>query len=99
METTTTPTRHAPPGRLRRLESEFLRPHRRAIFLALAAMLLQSVLLLPVPVLQGRVLDRLIGPRPGDDAAALTWLVLGVFAASAGCHFGRAALSWRASAA
>ncbi len=41
METTTTPTRHAPPGRLRRLESEFLRPHRRAIFLALAAMLLQ----------------------------------------------------------
>ncbi len=54
---------------------------------------------MPVPVLQGRVLDRLIGPRPGDDAAALTWLVLGVFAASAGCHFGRAALSWRASAA
>jgi ABC-type multidrug transport system fused ATPase/permease subunit len=66
------------------------------MLLALAAMLAQSVLLLPVPVLQGRVLDRLIAPRPDDNTSTLTWLVLGAFAASAGCHLGRALLSWRA---
>ena len=38
---------------LRRLEAEFVRPHRRAVLLALAGMLLQSALLLPVPLAQG----------------------------------------------
>src|SRR5579883_3205931 len=90
------------PGRavsLRRLVSEFLRPHRRATRAALAAMVARSVLFLPVPLLQGWVLDRFLAPQAGDDAAARTWLVLGAFAAAVACHLGRAALSWWSAAA
>ena len=50
-------TSHSP---LRRLEAEFLRPYRRAIGLGLLGLLTQSVLLLPVPLLQGWVLDKLV---------------------------------------
>src|SRR5215470_12814531 len=45
---------------LRRFEAEFLRPYRGAIALGLLGLLLQSVLLLPVPLLQGWVVDRLV---------------------------------------
>ena len=39
--------------RLRKLEAAFLKLYRMRIGLALAAMLLQSLLLLPLPMLQG----------------------------------------------
>jgi ABC-type multidrug transport system fused ATPase/permease subunit len=98
----------APPAGLRRLASEFLRPHRSAILLALAGMLVQSMLLLPVPLLQGWVLDRLTPLFTGRPAAdlpsrpqaggALGWMVAGALALSVLCHLGRMALAWRASA-
>src|SRR3984957_15850893 len=51
----------APPSILRRFEAEFLRPYRGAILLGLLGLVVQSVLLLPVPLLQGWVVDRLGG--------------------------------------
>ncbi len=50
---------NAPP--LRRFEAEFLRPYRWPIALGLCGLLVQSVLLLPIPLLQGWVVDRLVG--------------------------------------
>jgi ABC-type multidrug transport system fused ATPase/permease subunit len=87
-----------PPGGLRRLVSEFIRPHRAAIGLALAAMLAQSVLVLPVPLLQGWVLDRLTPVFTGQapDGTGLAGWVAGALAASVLCHLGRMALAWKA---
>src|SRR4051794_22025929 len=45
--------------RLKKLEAAYLRPYRWHIATALAAMLAQSLLLLPLPWLQGWVIDRL----------------------------------------
>jgi ABC-type multidrug transport system fused ATPase/permease subunit len=56
---------------LRRFEREFLRPYRRVIVWGLLGLLLQSVLLLPVPLLQGWVVDQLVfywRSRPGGSA-------------------------------
>jgi ABC-type multidrug transport system fused ATPase/permease subunit len=87
-------------ARLRRLEAEFLRPHRRTILLGLVGLLGQSVLLLPIPVLQGVVLDRLVNLiRAGaaatsaqtSSAGALIGVVL---VASTACHLGRMGLAW-----
>src|SRR4051812_48679843 len=97
--------RLAQPGlaldRLRRLEADFVRPHRGAIALALGGMMLQSVLLLPLPLLQGRVLDRLValfsgghGPTPGGVAGAQRLIAL-VVAASVACHLARMGLAWK----
>ncbi len=44
----------------RRFEAEFLRPYRGAILLGLLGLVVQSVLLLPIPLLQGWVVDRLV---------------------------------------
>ena len=44
----------------RRFESEFLRPYRGAILMGLLGLLVQSLLLLPIPLLQGLVVDRLV---------------------------------------
>ncbi len=79
-------------SRLRRLEAQFLKPYRGTIMLALAGMLLQSVLLVPIPLLQGWVLDRLVEARGGAaslvQAAALqTFLV--VLAVSIACYLAR----------
>ena len=65
---------------LRRLEADFLRPYRWAIGLWLLGLLAQSVLLLPVPLLQGWVLDKLLArrrqPRGIDrDRAAVAWAI------------------------
>jgi ABC-type multidrug transport system fused ATPase/permease subunit len=89
-----------PRGALRRLAGEFIAPHRVVIGLALAAMLLQSVLLLPVPLLQGWVLDRLtrlVRDGSAENRTALTWLIAGALAASVACHLGRMALAWKAA--
>ena len=48
------------PAVLRRFEAEFLRPYRELILLGLLGLLVQSVLLLPIPLLQGWVVDRLV---------------------------------------
>src|SRR5437763_16116032 len=65
-------TRSSGLSRLRRLEGEFLRPHRRIVLLALAGMFVQSLLLLPIPLLQGMVLDRLVqGPSQSADLLVL----------------------------
>jgi ABC-type multidrug transport system fused ATPase/permease subunit len=45
---------------LGRFEAQFLRKYRGAIALGLVAVIVQSLLLLPVPLLQGWVLDRLV---------------------------------------
>ncbi|HEY1377198.1 MAG TPA: ABC transporter ATP-binding protein, partial [Gemmataceae bacterium] len=86
---------YTPPHRLRRLAAECLRPHRAALALALAGMLLQSALLLPVPLLQGWVLDRLTA----GDAADLTPAIAIAFATSAGCYVARAIVGWAVASA
>src|SRR5437588_4821949 len=84
-------------ARLRRLEADFVRPHRWTLLLALAGMLVQSLLLLPIPLLQGMVLDRLLSSA-GDNSGLLA-LIATAFAASAFCYACRAALSWKVSSA
>jgi ABC-type multidrug transport system fused ATPase/permease subunit len=90
-------------SRLRRLEAEFLRPYRAAIVLGLLALLVQSVLLLPLPLLQGWVLDHLVAlardsrPAQAQVSAAARVIVLAL-AASVGCHLARMALAWRVAA-
>src|SRR5438552_13870873 len=92
----------SPRDRLRRLNAEFLRPHHPAMILALVAMLLQSLLVLPLPLLQGWVLDRLLllfdpargtplghGLETGPNTTALAWLVGLALGASVLCHLGR----------
>jgi ABC-type multidrug transport system fused ATPase/permease subunit len=88
---------HSAISRLRRLEARFLKPHRWAVVLALAGMLLQSALLLPIPLLQGEVVDRLISLsdtsiRP--EAAAVTWLIVAALAAAVACYLGKTGLAW-----
>ena len=88
-------------ARLCRLEAQFLRPYRLKFLLALGGLLAQSVLLMPVPLVQGWVLDRLValveGPNlPADEVArpmvGLILLSLGVLV---GCHLARTLLSWK----
>jgi ABC-type multidrug transport system fused ATPase/permease subunit len=86
-------TRH-----LLRLAGGFLRPHRVALALALAGMLLQSLLLLPVPLLQGWVLDRLADGAREHAGAGLTAVVALALAASVGCYLLRAAVGWSVAA-
>ena len=77
---TSTPD-HVPlltPAVLRRFEAEFLRPYRGMILLGLLGLLIQSVLLLPIPLLQGWVVDRLVaycqagGQSPSSESPSLT---------------------------
>lgn len=86
------------PDRLRRLEARFLRPHRPAVALALAALLAQSLLALPVPLLQGRVLDRLVAARGPAAPTAAAGAIAAALAAMLACQAARAALGWWASA-
>jgi ABC-type multidrug transport system fused ATPase/permease subunit len=87
----------APPkSPLRRLEAVFLRPHRPALLLALGGMLLQALLALPVPIAQGRVLDRLVAVGPSADG--LAGMLATALAVTAACLLARAALGWRVGA-
>src|SRR5689334_16152500 len=88
-------------GRLRSLEARFLSPYRGAMALALAGMLAQSALLLPVPLVQGWVLDRLLaglGPGGYGARAGLARAIVAGLGAIAALHLGRMALGWRALA-
>ena len=55
---------------LLRLEADFLRPYRWAIGLGLLGLLVQSILVLPVPLLQGWVVDKLVALAAESDHAA-----------------------------
>ena len=96
---------------LRRFEAEFLRPYRGAIALGLLGLLLQSLLLLPVPLLQGWVVDRLVtfcqasaSAPPGaalamDSArSAASRAIILSLAATIGLHALRTLLAWRVAA-
>lgn len=87
-------------ARLRRLDADFLRPHRAAILFALAGMFVGSLLLLPVSLVQGWALDRLLegAQAPVRDPGVLTRVVLAALAAALCCHLARMALVWRGHA-
>lgn len=87
-------------ARLRRLDADFLRPHRQAILFALTGMFLGSLLLLPVSLVQGWALDRLLegGQAPARDPAVLIRVVFAALAAALGCHLIRMGLVWRGHA-
>ena len=91
-----------------RIEAEFLRSRRAVLLLALVGLLIQATLSLPVPVLQGRIIDQLTDQyrraSPGAGAgglAASPWppttivMLLGVMVA---CHLARMGLGWKISA-
>jgi ABC-type multidrug transport system fused ATPase/permease subunit len=95
---------------LRRFEAEFLRPDRGAIALGLLGLLLQSVLLLPIPLLQGWVVDRLVAycrasvsgsaavaAMDAARSAAARAIVLALVA-TIGLHGARTLLAWRVAA-
>jgi ABC-type multidrug transport system fused ATPase/permease subunit len=95
---------------LHRFEAEFLRPNRGAIALGLLGLLFQSVLLLPVPLLQGWVVDRLVaccrasvsesaaiaafGPARSAAARAIVLALV----VTIGLHGVRALLAWKVAA-
>ncbi len=60
MNSTSDPISTPTPAVLRRFEAEFLRPYRGMILLGLLGLFLQAIILLPIPLLQGWVVDRLI---------------------------------------
>lgn len=89
-------------SRLRRLEAQFLKPYRGWLLLGLVGMLVQSLLMLPVPLLQGRVLDRLVAlfeqssshAIAAPDAASAFRLIVLVLAVTVACHLTRMGLAW-----
>ncbi len=84
--------------RLAKLEAAFLRPYRGQIAIALIAMLLQSLLLLPLPMLQGWVIDRLVelGGRTSQGISLVSFFTFAA-AIPLACVLGRLALSWFSS--
>src|SRR2546421_13071511 len=87
--------------RLQRLEAQFLQPHRLVMLLALGGMLVQSLLLLPIPLLQGWVLDRLVvrtildRPIEATDQPGTVWIIATALLISIACLLGRTILGWR----
>src|SRR5262249_26085716 len=76
-----------------RFEAQFLRQYRWLLALALLGLFLQSLLLLPIPVLQGWVLDVLVaGSKP---AASAVCVIVASLVATVGCHLARMVLAWR----
>jgi ABC-type multidrug transport system fused ATPase/permease subunit len=104
------PRRRPAASLLRRFEAEFLPPYRGAITLGLVGLLLQSVLLLPIPLLQGWVVDRLVdycrASAPGASAvaaaegarSAATRAIVLSLVATIGLHGIRTLLAWRVAA-
>ncbi|QDV36262.1 ABC transporter ATP-binding protein [Tautonia plasticadhaerens] len=98
----TTPLPAASP--LERLEAEFLRPYRVQLSLGAIGLLAQSLLLLPIAPIQGRVLDRLVGlaarggPAGIAESDEATRVILAGLSVSAACIIARALLAWRVSA-
>ncbi|MGE3818458.1 MAG: ABC transporter ATP-binding protein [Isosphaeraceae bacterium] len=90
----------SPRAVLPRLERRFLRPYRVTFALALAGLLAQSALMLPVPILQGQILDRLVpfvgktGTIEPSARSAVVWGLTLTLLLIVGCHLARTALSW-----
>lgn len=86
---------------LRRLESQFLRPYRLAMALGLLGLIAQSLLMLPIPLLQGWVLDGLVplvgtgGPIAGDASRQAQVSIALAFGTTAVCLIARTFLAWR----
>jgi ABC-type multidrug transport system fused ATPase/permease subunit len=93
---------------LLRLEGDFLRPYRWAIGLGLLGLLVQSMLLLPVPLLQGWVVDKLValaaagnGAAAGlataahlADRTAIAWAIGLALGGTVALHLARSFISW-----
>ena len=90
---------------LARLHQEFLRPYRLSFAVCLMGLLVQSMLVLPVPILQGRILDMLLpfaeAAKAGKPALAVSSQVMfGIATGLAGivtCQLLRTSLSWAVS--
>jgi ABC-type multidrug transport system fused ATPase/permease subunit len=81
--------------RVRELAASYLRPHETAVSFALAGILAQSLLVIPVPLLQGWALDRLAAAaRDGADFARVIVVAFGL---SVGCYGLRGVIGWRAA--
>jgi ABC-type multidrug transport system fused ATPase/permease subunit len=103
---TSAETSSSPP--LLRLEADFLRPYRCAIGLGLLGLLVQSVLLLPVPLLQGWVVDKLVAlagagneaaaglatSAPLADQTAIAWAIGLALGGTVTLHLARSFISW-----
>jgi ABC-type multidrug transport system fused ATPase/permease subunit len=80
--------------RLKQLEATFLRPFRSWIAFALILMWAQSLLLLPLPWLQGWIIDQLRQDVTDQAHAALLQQIALICALSVACLVVRMALSW-----
>src|SRR3954452_3564876 len=84
--------------RLAKMEAAFLRQHRPLILTALVAMLLQSLALLPLPYLQGWVIDRLLARgKPASTTVPLGSLLVAAALLPLVCLLTRLALAWLSS--
>jgi ABC-type multidrug transport system fused ATPase/permease subunit len=92
----------------RRFEAEFLRPYRGAILLGLSGLLVQSLLLLPIPLLQGWVVDRLVGysrarptlatPAQAQAEASIARAIGLALAGTILLYLARSLLAWKIAA-
>jgi ABC-type multidrug transport system fused ATPase/permease subunit len=94
----------ASPRPLRGLGACFLGGHSRAIWLCLLGTLLQSVLLLPIPLLQCWVIDRLLAlskqePVTTELQADALHAIFIALAGTVACFVVRTGLAWNGSAA
>lgn len=83
--------------RLRALEAAYLRPYRRQLAVALVAMLAQSLVLLPLPWLQGWAIDWLailVKQQPGEAHGSLVAFFAVAAALPLACLLSRMALGW-----
>jgi ABC-type multidrug transport system fused ATPase/permease subunit len=82
------------------LERQFLRPYRLTFLIALLGLLAQSILVLPIPLLQGYVVDRLLplvssgNIAAAPERSAVVQVVALALAAMIACHLVRSLLSW-----
>jgi ABC-type multidrug transport system fused ATPase/permease subunit len=89
----------SPRSPLRRLEADFLRPYRATIVLGLIGLLVQSLLLLPLPLLQGWVVDHLVAFTSDGGSATVDRSAVGraiglALGATVLLQLARSALSW-----
>jgi ABC-type multidrug transport system fused ATPase/permease subunit len=100
---------------LRRIEAEFLKSRRAMLLLSFIGLLAQAALSLPIPIFQGRIIDRLallfqsevgnataIGSKIAAHSVAINDQSRGIgllFLGIIACHMARLALGWKVSTA
>lgn len=82
---------------IRRFKAVFVRPYRFTLLAAAGAVLLQALLALPVPVVQGRLLDHLLSPS--GSPAELAGPLRDALIATVLCLAARGLLGWRVGVA